>query len=115
MKYYKINNEIRAIGEKGDIDGDQSKLIQKDWIEISYDEMMEITNPPKTQEELNAIKIKEAKDYLSSTDWVVVKIQEQQVQGLDVSDLLIQYSDVLTKRSESRDLINTLESNEGAE
>lgn len=57
MKYYKTQNGIRAIGEKGDIDGDQSKLVQKDWIEISYQEMLEITNPPKTQEELEQIRI----------------------------------------------------------
>ena len=45
MKYYKTQNGIRAIGEKGDNSGldDQSKLIQKDWIEISYNEMMTIT------------------------------------------------------------------------
>ena len=57
MKYYKTQNGIRAIGEKGDIDGDQSKLVQKDWVEISYDEMIEITNPHKTSEELEQIRI----------------------------------------------------------
>ena len=57
MKYYKTNNGIRAIGEKGDIDGDQSKLVQKDWVEISYDEMMDITNPPKTAKELEEIRV----------------------------------------------------------
>lgn len=57
MKYYKTQNGIRAIGEKGDLDGDQSKLVQKDWVEISYDEMMEITNLPKTQKELEEIRI----------------------------------------------------------
>lgn len=59
MKYYKTNNGIRAIGEKGDIDGDQSKLVQKDWIEITYDEMMKITNPPKTAKEIEEIRVNE--------------------------------------------------------
>lgn len=57
MKYYKTNNGIRAIGELTDLDGDQSKLVQKDWIEISYDEMMTITNPPKTDEEMEKERI----------------------------------------------------------
>ena len=68
MKYYKTQNGIRAIGEKGDIDGDQSKLVQKDWIEISYDEMLAITNPPKTAEELLQEQINEYKQYLTNTD-----------------------------------------------
>lgn len=57
MKYYKTQNGIRAIGEKGDIDGVQSKLVQKDWIEISYDEMMEIINPAKSEEVLEQERI----------------------------------------------------------
>lgn len=57
MKYYKTQNGIRAIGEKGGIDGDQSKLVQDDWIEISCDEMMAITNPPKSTEEIEEIRV----------------------------------------------------------
>lgn len=52
MKYYKTINGIRAICEKGDIDGDQSSLVQKDWVEITKDEMLAITNPPKTPEQI---------------------------------------------------------------
>ena len=61
MKYYKTNNGKRAIGEKGDNSGlgDQSKLVQKDWVEISYDEMLAITNPPKSTEEIEEIRVNE--------------------------------------------------------
>lgn len=41
MKYYKTSdNEIRAIGEKGDIDGDQSHLVQSDWVELPKGEFV---------------------------------------------------------------------------
>lgn len=52
MKYFKdTNSEIFGIG-----DG-QDELIQEGWIEISKEEMLAITNPPKTPEEIEAIRI----------------------------------------------------------
>jgi hypothetical protein len=52
MKYYKTKeNIIRAIGEEGDIDGDQSFLVQDDWTEITKEEVEAITNPPLTEEQ----------------------------------------------------------------
>lgn len=48
MKYYKVNNEIRAI-EEG-----QEFLVQADWLEISNEELQNILNPPKTAEQLEA-------------------------------------------------------------
>lgn len=70
MKYYKTQNEIRAIGQEGDIDGDQSKLVQKDWIEISYEEMMKITNPLKEPEQIKVktITLRQARLYLLSIE-----------------------------------------------
>lgn len=55
MKYYKTKeNKIRAIGEKTDIDGDQSFLVQDDWVEVTKEEAEAIANPviEKTYEEL---------------------------------------------------------------
>lgn len=49
----------------------------------------------------------EAKWFLDSTDWVVVKISEAQIVGDDISGLLTQYSDVLTQRKEARLIINS--------
>ena len=62
MKYYKINNEIRAI-ESG-----QEFLIQEDWIEVTEDEALAITNPPKTDEQILAEQVQEYKLFLDKTD-----------------------------------------------
>ncbi len=70
MKYYKTQNEIIAIGQEGDIDGDQSELVQKDWIEISYEEMIKITNPLKEPEQIKVktITLRQARLYLLSIE-----------------------------------------------
>lgn len=62
MKYYKINNEIRAI-ESG-----QEFLIQEDWIKITEDEALATTNPPKTAEQILAEQVQEYKLFLDKTD-----------------------------------------------
>lgn len=69
MKYYKVNNEVMAIGEAGDIDGDQSFLVQSDWKLMTAEEVDAHINPPKTEAIILAEKISEAKAYLSSTDF----------------------------------------------
>ena len=104
MKYYKnTNNEIFGI-EQG-----QEILVQSDWIEISLDEIAELQKP--TQEQLNEQQVQEAKNYLSSTDWIVVKIQETQIKGGDITGLLEQYSAEFQKRDEARLLINEMGGN----
>ena len=62
MKYYKTNTDIRAI-EDG-----QEFLVQEDWIEITEEEMLAITNPPKTEEEILAEQVQEYKLFLDKTD-----------------------------------------------
>ena len=62
MKYYKTNTDIKAI-EQG-----QEFLIQEDWIEISEEEMLVITNPPKTDEQILAEQVQEYKLFLDKTD-----------------------------------------------
>ena len=63
MKYFKTNNDIRAI------DDDQDFLIQEDWVEISLEDVQAI-NQAKEDEYKASIKYKiaEAKQYLVSTD-----------------------------------------------
>ena len=63
MKHYKVNNEIRAIGQG------QEFLVQADWIELSDEELHTLLNPPKTEEQILAEKIAEAKAYLAETDY----------------------------------------------
>lgn len=58
MQYYECSNgEVRAIGEEGDIDGDQSYLIQSGWRLMTEQEFANYLNPPKTPEEIAAAAI----------------------------------------------------------
>jgi hypothetical protein len=50
--------------------------------------------------------IEQAKKYLAESDWVVVKIAELNLTGLDVSD---QYLDILSHRKLMREVINAKE------
>ena len=101
MKHYKTQeNEIRAI-EEG-----QEFLIQDDWVELLDEELQVIINPPKTEEQIIAEQVAEAKAYLADTDWVVIKINEAQVLGEAIQDLLVKYKEILDKRQECRTIIN---------
>ena len=62
MKYYKTKTDIRAI------EVSQEFLIQDDWIEITKEEMLAITNPPKTNEQIIAEQVQEYKLFLGKTD-----------------------------------------------
>ena len=62
MKYYKTKTDIRAI------EVSQEFLIQDDWIEITKEEMLAITNPPKTDEQILAEQVQEYKLFLDKTD-----------------------------------------------
>lgn len=55
--------------------------------------------------------INTAKQYLTDTDWIIVKLQEVQLLGSDISEMLTKYSAELTKREECRTLINELGGN----
>lgn len=65
MKYY-INKNKEIFG----IDKGQEELIKADWVEITLEEINAI-NKAKEEEYKQSIeyKIKEAKSYLSSTDY----------------------------------------------
>lgn len=53
MKFFKTpSREVRCVGEKGDLDGDQSFLIKNDWVEITKEEMKILTTPTLTEEEI---------------------------------------------------------------
>lgn len=96
MKHYKVNNEIRAI-EQG-----QEFLVQADWIELSDEELHGLLNPPKTEEQINAQKVQEARNYLTSTAWYVERFNDPS-SGKPIPQ------EVLDKRAEARLIINELE------
>jgi hypothetical protein len=68
MKYYKDkNNNIFAYEE----DGSQDHLIG-DKVLMTAEEVEAHINPPKTEEQIVAEKVAEAKAYLASTDFKVL-------------------------------------------
>lgn len=108
MKYFiDENNEIFAYEE----DGSQDHLIGNKR-QITLDEVQAIVKA-KQEAEMNKPenKIKQAKSYLSATDWVIVKISEAVALGdtEKANELKTKYADILTKRQEARDTINSLE------
>ena len=98
MKYYKdINNEVYAYEE----DGSQDHLIG-DKILITQEEVEEHINPPKTEAQILAEKVAEAKAYLANTGWYIERLNDPS-SGKEVPQ------EVLDKRAEARVLINELE------
>jgi len=53
--------------------------------------------------------IAEAKQYLAESDWIVTKIAEADIEGLDTTALKAKYIDELSHRKLMRDVINGLE------
>jgi len=77
MRYFKLKNGvIRAVGESGDIDGDQSYLIKPDWAEITEKEMLEICNPPLTPGQSAKEARTQRDQLLSATDWLIIRATE---------------------------------------
>ncbi len=56
-----------------------------------------------------AAQVSTALSYLNKTGWIIEKIVEARINGLDDSELIEKYADELSKREESRQLINQLE------
>jgi len=98
---------IRSNITKGNI----SELDVVDMVEklkpTSYDEEGNVINKFEliNDEYVIAFEKYEAIEYLKSTDWIIVKISEKQIEGVDISDLLNKYKEQLDKRKELRELL----------
>lgn len=57
-------------------------------------------------------KIMCLKEYLNETDYAIIKMYEEVVQGGSIIEMLKEYKEVLAKRKEARELINELEKGE---
>lgn len=57
----------------------------------------------------NEMFIYEYKKYLSDTDYAIIKMYEEVVQGGSIIEMLKEYKEILIKRKEARQLINELE------
>ena len=76
-----------------EISQEEEILIREEW---ETNRILQEKEQEKTQ----------ALQYLNSTDWVISKISEQKLLEKDISDLLIKYEEVLTKRNEFRNILN---------
>ena len=54
-------------------------------------------------------KIEICKQYLKETDYAIIKMYEEVVQGGSIIEMLKEYKEVLAKRKDARALINELE------
>ena len=72
------------------------KIKLQEYNQKQFEQKNIIANTKLTQEQEKALA------YLNSTDWVVAKIGELQIQGKDTSELITKYADVLAKREECR-------------
>ena len=91
MKYFKdTNNQVHGIEEGFE------HFLPSGCIEITEEEADAIANPPPTAEELQAQKNAEARAYLASTDWYVVRKAET---GVEIP------ADVLAASQAARDSV----------
>lgn len=60
----------------------------------------------------NESRIASYKEYLKETDYTIIKMYEEVVQGGSIIEMLKEYKEILSKRKEARQLINELEKSE---
>lgn len=82
----------------------------KDLTPITEEEMLAITNQPKTEEQILSEKIAGAKRYLSDTGWIWEKYNRNVLvlKDLTEEEFKIKYDDIILKQEECRILINEL-------
>ena len=98
MKHYiDTNNQLHGIGEDGDIDGDQSFLVQDSWTLLTDEEFQVIVNPPMTDTQYIEQKVQEYKTYLNDTDHKF-NVDYEPKAGEDLEA-------IRAKRKEARDFI----------
>ena len=76
-------------------------------IEVADEEVQASEEYKSLQKE---IEITELKNYLAETDYIITKLNEAKIEDDALfEELKIKYADVITKRKEARERINTLE------
>ena len=65
-----------------------------------------------SEEEKNVLRVMYCRQYLNNTDYTIVKMYENVIQGGSIIEMLKEYKEVLAKRKEARRLINELETGE---
>jgi hypothetical protein len=70
----------------------------------------EFIKPEPDRKEVIQAEISAIKTFLTATDWILVKIAEFEILGLDSAALKTEYHDTLTERNSKRERMNELES-----
>jgi hypothetical protein len=79
------------------------KLVQE-WIAEGNTPEPEFTEA-ELADQKKANDITEAKQYLAESDWIVTKIAELQLEGVDVEPLKAKYADELAERKLMREVV----------
>lgn len=100
MHYEDINNNLHFLDDASFI-----HLLPSDCVEITDEEAesIRVSQLPVIDPQI-AIN-QEALAYLASTGWVVEKMSEYSLLGIDTAQYLSKYADILTKRQEARNKI----------
>ena len=70
----------------------------------------EVQASEEYQKNIKEIEVSELKTYLSATDYIITKLNEAKIEDDALfEELKTKYADVITKRKEARERINTLE------
>jgi calcineurin-like phosphoesterase family protein len=62
-----------------------------------------------SEEEKNVLRVMYCRQYLKETDYAIIKMYENVVQGGSILKMLEEYKEILSNRKEARELINELE------
>ena len=111
MGYYKIvGTQVHTANTQIDSEFKSfTKEILEDGLEMYQPQELQDALDVLKLEEDKATQIAEATKYLSDTDWVIVKITEMQLEGVDTASLMEKYKEELISRTYYRNLINQLE------
>ena len=78
--------------------------------EIVEVEDKELQASEEYQKNIKKTEVSELKNYLSETDYIITKLNEAKIEDDALfEELKTKYADVITKRKEARERINTLE------
>ena len=87
--------------------GFKKAYINNEIVEV---EDKEVQASEEYQKNIKEIEVSELKNYLSATDYIITKLNEAKIEDDALfEELKIKYSEVITKRKEARERINTLE------
>ena len=87
--------------------GFKKAYINNEIIEVADEE---VQASEEYQKIIKKTEVSELKNYLSETDYIITKLNEAKIEDDALfEELKVKYSDIIAKRKEARERINTLE------